>query len=42
MDGAECTNNIELTEKHSTDEELDEEEKAMKLFNLGGKENGKK
>ena len=31
-------NNIELIEKHETDEEcLDEEEKAMQLFNLGKK-----
>ena len=39
MEGAECTsaaNNIELAEKHLTEEEeLDEEKKAMKLFNLG-------
>lgn len=37
------SNNIELVEKHETDEEeLDEEVKAMQLFNLGGKKDGRK
>jgi hypothetical protein len=35
-------NDIELVEKHEAEEEgLDEEEKAMQLFNLGGKKNGR-
>ena len=35
-------NNIELTEKHESEkEDLDEENKAMKLFNLGDKKDGK-
>ncbi len=35
------TNNIELAEKHQTEEEIDEEMKAMKLFNLEDKKDGK-
>ena len=35
-------NNIALTEKHETEEEnKDELEKAMKLFNLGDSKDGK-
>lgn len=34
-------NNIELTSKHITDD-LDEEQKAMKLFNLEDKKSGRK
>jgi hypothetical protein len=36
-------NDIQLTEKHETEkEDLDEEEKAMRLFNLEDKKNGKR
>lgn len=35
-------NEVQLTEKHETEKEnLDEEQKAMKLFNLEDKKNGK-
>lgn len=35
-------NEVQLTEKHETEKEnLDEEQKAMKLFNLEDKKDGK-
>lgn len=36
-------NEVQLTEKHETEkEDLDEEQKAMRLFNLEDKKNGKR